>query len=197
MSVNPRISIDAINNVNVETTYIDGTRYYDPSLQRFLGEDPIGFDSKDFNFYRYVGDSPIARNDPKGLAGASFGAGASVGGHFGLAGGNISTGVGIGTDGPFRWTTVCFRLGFGFGIFGGAVGNAGINPFPSKSNCPDNDCTITWSVGAGGDIGTGAATGYSGGVGNSGLGATGGTRAGAGLGFSLGIEICVTKSCPL
>ncbi len=183
--------------LDTEELYYYRARYYDPSLQRFLGEDPIGFESKDFNFYRYVGNSPVLRNDASGLAGASLGAGASVGGHFGIAGGNISTGLGIGTDGPFRWTTVCFRLGFGFGIFGGAVGNAGLNPFPSDSGCPNNDCTITWSVGAGADVGAGAATGYSGGVGNGGVGAVGGTRAGGGLGFSLGIEICVTESCPL
>ena len=170
---------------------------YASQIQRFLSEDPIGFDSQDFNFYRYVLNSPAWQNDPTGLAGASLGAGVSVGGHLGIAGGNISTGLGIGTDGPFTFTTVCFRVGFGFGVFGGAVGNAGINPFPSESDCPNNDCSITWSVGAGGDLGVGASTGYSGGVGNGGLGATGGTRAGAGLGFSLGIEICVTKSCPL
>jgi hypothetical protein len=31
-----------------------------------LGEDPIGFDSKDFNFYRYVSSSPINFTDPSG-----------------------------------------------------------------------------------------------------------------------------------
>jgi len=33
-----------------------------------LGEDSIGFDSNDFNFYRYVGNNPIYWNDPMGLA---------------------------------------------------------------------------------------------------------------------------------
>jgi RHS repeat-associated protein len=70
MSVNPRISIDAINNVNVKTTHIDGTRYYDPQIERFLGEDPIGFISGDFNIYRYVGNSPVIFNDPSGKKGA-------------------------------------------------------------------------------------------------------------------------------
>jgi uncharacterized protein RhaS with RHS repeats len=32
-----------------------------------LGEDPIGFSSGDFNFYRYVGNSPAYWIDPSGL----------------------------------------------------------------------------------------------------------------------------------
>ena len=32
-----------------------------------MGEDPIGFASGDFNFYRYVGDDPLNRIDPFGL----------------------------------------------------------------------------------------------------------------------------------
>ena len=42
-------------------------RYYDPTLQRFISEDPIGFDSGDFNWYRYVGDDPVDLVDPWGL----------------------------------------------------------------------------------------------------------------------------------
>jgi RHS repeat-associated protein len=47
--------------------YYYRARYYDPSLQRFLGEDPIGFRSGDFNFYRYVGSEPINKVDSWGL----------------------------------------------------------------------------------------------------------------------------------
>jgi len=47
--------------------YYYRARYYDPSLQRFLGEDSIGFMSKDFNFYRYVFNSPINYFDSSGL----------------------------------------------------------------------------------------------------------------------------------
>jgi hypothetical protein len=53
MSVNPRINITTINNIETKTTCFNCVRYYDPSLQRFLGEDPIGFSGEDFNFYRY------------------------------------------------------------------------------------------------------------------------------------------------
>ena len=33
-----------------------------------MGEDPIGFSSGDFNFYRYVSNSPINFADPSGLS---------------------------------------------------------------------------------------------------------------------------------
>jgi RHS repeat-associated protein len=45
-------------------------RYYSPTLQRFLSEDPLGFASGDTNLYAYVGDSPLNRVDPSGLCGS-------------------------------------------------------------------------------------------------------------------------------
>jgi len=36
-------------------------------LRGFLGEDPIGFVSEDFNFYRYVSNDPVNRVDPSGM----------------------------------------------------------------------------------------------------------------------------------
>jgi len=47
--------------------YYYRARYYDPTIQRFLGEDPIGFGSGDFNFYRYVANDPVNFIDPWGL----------------------------------------------------------------------------------------------------------------------------------
>ncbi len=41
-------------------------RYYQPRLQRFISEDPIGFMGGDVNLYGYVGNSPILRTDPNG-----------------------------------------------------------------------------------------------------------------------------------
>ena len=41
-------------------------RYYDPSVGRFLSEDPIRFNGGN-NFYRYAADSPLNFNDPFGL----------------------------------------------------------------------------------------------------------------------------------
>jgi RHS repeat-associated protein len=51
-----------------EDLYYYRARYYDPSLQRFLSLDPIGFSSGDFNFYRYVENDPVNFVDPWGEA---------------------------------------------------------------------------------------------------------------------------------
>ena len=42
-------------------------RWYDAKVGRWLSEDPIGYRGGDFNLYRYVGNSPLARTDPMGL----------------------------------------------------------------------------------------------------------------------------------
>lgn len=44
-------------------------RYYDPSVGRFLGEDPIAFNGG-LNFYRYAYNSPAGLADPLGLSAA-------------------------------------------------------------------------------------------------------------------------------
>lgn len=47
--------------------YYYRARYYDPSIKRFLSIDPIGFESGDYNHYRYVGNDPVNFKDPSGL----------------------------------------------------------------------------------------------------------------------------------
>src|SRR5690606_31906118 len=42
-------------------------RMYDPAIGRFCSRDPIGFEAKDLNLYRYVGDEPLKYVDPLGL----------------------------------------------------------------------------------------------------------------------------------
>jgi RHS repeat-associated protein len=49
--------------------YYYRARYYHPDLQRFISEDPIGFDAGDVNLYVYVGNDPINGTDPLGLFG--------------------------------------------------------------------------------------------------------------------------------
>src|SRR5438270_634845 len=51
--------------------YYYRARYYDPTLARFLNEDPIGFESGDNDFYRYVRDNPVNLGDPFGLQGGA------------------------------------------------------------------------------------------------------------------------------
>jgi RHS repeat-associated protein len=46
--------------------YYYRARYYDPSLGRFISEDPIGFSAGDTNLYRYVSNSPTNFTDPSG-----------------------------------------------------------------------------------------------------------------------------------
>ncbi len=46
--------------------YFHRARYYNPSFQRFISGDPIGFNGG-INLYAYVGDDPIDFADPLGL----------------------------------------------------------------------------------------------------------------------------------
>lgn len=44
------------------------TRWYDPTVGRFIGEDPLGFAAGDTNVSRYVGNNVANAMDPSGLA---------------------------------------------------------------------------------------------------------------------------------
>jgi hypothetical protein len=43
------------------------TAVYDPTVGRWLMEDPLGFDAGDYNLERYVGNAPTDGTDPSGL----------------------------------------------------------------------------------------------------------------------------------
>ncbi len=47
--------------------YYYRARYYDPALGQFASEDPLGFEAKDPNLRRYVGNGPVDAVDPSGL----------------------------------------------------------------------------------------------------------------------------------
>lgn len=47
--------------------YFYRARYYDPTVGRFINEDPIGFEGGDTNLFRYVGNSPLNYIDSSGL----------------------------------------------------------------------------------------------------------------------------------
>lgn len=40
---------------------------YDPTVGRWLNQDPIGFQAGDPNLYRYVGNKVTTHTDPSGL----------------------------------------------------------------------------------------------------------------------------------
>jgi RHS repeat-associated protein len=46
--------------------YYFRARYYEPSTQRFISEDPLQFASGSPNFYSYVGGNPLTYRDPTG-----------------------------------------------------------------------------------------------------------------------------------
>ena len=46
--------------------YDDRARIYDPVTQRWITQDPLGFDAGDSNLYRYVNNSPMDNVDPSG-----------------------------------------------------------------------------------------------------------------------------------
>ena len=54
-------------HANETGLYYYRARYYDPATGRFLSEDPIRFHAG-FNFYQYVGSSPLNSDDPTGLS---------------------------------------------------------------------------------------------------------------------------------
>ena len=48
--------------------YENNLRHYDPMTGRFQQQDPIRYESGDFNLYRYAGNNPISGNDPLGTS---------------------------------------------------------------------------------------------------------------------------------
>jgi RHS repeat-associated protein len=70
--------------------YYYRARYYDSSIGRFVSEDPIGFDGRDANLYRYVGNSPVNYIDPSGNGAAGAAIGGALGGVAGALGGTLA-----------------------------------------------------------------------------------------------------------
>src|SRR5260221_14365107 len=64
-------------------------RYYDPAIGKWISRDPIGFDSRDANLYRYVGNGPTNYSDPFGYFSTI---GGIAGGITGFFGGLLTTG---------------------------------------------------------------------------------------------------------
>ena len=82
--------------------YYYRARYYSPTLQRFIAQDPIGFDGGDVDLYAVLLNSPVNFTDPAGLL---------LGVSPGVAGGLL----GVLSVDPCP-------LGFALGIAGGIAG---------------------------------------------------------------------------
>src|SRR5205823_1808933 len=47
--------------------YLLGLRWYDPTLGRFITQDPIGFAAGSLNLYSYAGNNSTNSKDPSGM----------------------------------------------------------------------------------------------------------------------------------
>ncbi|MDR2409259.1 MAG: RHS repeat-associated core domain-containing protein, partial [Bacteroidales bacterium] len=58
----------ATRNFDFETgLYCNRNRYYHPTLGQFINPDPLRYNARDINFFRYVLNSPLGLVDPWGL----------------------------------------------------------------------------------------------------------------------------------
>jgi RHS repeat-associated protein len=125
-------------------------RYYHPQLQRFIAEDPIGFEGGDVNLYAYVANNPLRWTDPLGLRTGSVCVKLSIGG-FGFGGGG-GTCVNLGYDRKqgFSASLSGTAGAGGFAGFGGAVGiSVGGSNAPTVFDLTGGSV----SLGAGGGVG--------------------------------------------
>ena len=124
--------------------YYYRARYYHPTLQRFISEDPLGFSGGDANLYGYVWNSPTNFIDPLGEAGFGVSLGGSVegGGGYAGAGATGSVGLGIFFDG---WRPSSGGFGSG-GAFAGGPPAAKDGPGwgAAAPSCPNDN---NWAAG--------------------------------------------------
>ncbi|MBF6568526.1 MAG: RHS repeat-associated core domain-containing protein [Candidatus Binataceae bacterium] len=132
--------------------YFYRARYYSPTFQRFIAQDPLGFASGDANLYVYVSDDPADLTDPSGKAifpprpGDVFPTPEiSCSALGGLFGGVAGVGVGVAISSFFPPSELVEPLLGGFG--GRAVGlQYGDQWFGSSGLCrpspPPNSCSV-------------------------------------------------------
>jgi RHS repeat-associated protein len=72
--------------------YYYRARYYSPTLQRFISEDPLGFGGGDANLYAYTGNSPTDFTDPSGTCPLCIAAIGALGGYLGHGLANLYNG---------------------------------------------------------------------------------------------------------
>jgi hypothetical protein len=138
-------------------------RYYNPTFQRFVSQDPIGFAGQDTNVYAYVKENPTNWIDPYGLW--TFQIGINFSGQFGPFSGSLMIGLVIDGQGNIG---VIQTLGGVFGtlppggeLAGGLTGGLQLGWSNAQRNCDLSGPFGTFGV-SGGDILGGGIEGYGG-----------------------------------
>ena len=112
-------------------------RYYHPTLQRFIGEDPIGFAGGDVNLYAYVWNDPTRFVDPLGLWG------------FGIHGGGTAE-VGAGPSGG-----AAYQAASGVGTFWGGPSGLNVGGYTASGGFARESNLRQFVFGATAGLGTG------------------------------------------
>lgn len=148
------------NSLDYTARESDGTtlkyyraRYYSPTRQRFMSEDPIGFEGGDVNLYAYVFNSPLTDNDPTGEIAPLAAAGvACVGGAVG--------GIAVVLSGRKVVTWRAAAIGAGVGCVGGVgvlgLWAAGTMAWAAASGGSAIDAAMTAGTLGGGALSSGA-----------------------------------------
>jgi RHS repeat-associated protein len=111
--------------------YYYRARYYDPTLGRFMSDDPVELAGGDVNLYRYVWNGPLQFTDPAGEWGVGVHGGVSGGAGLGAgATATASTGIGVFGGGPNGVNTGVFGTA---GAFAGLANNGLRYPNPPGS----------------------------------------------------------------
>ena len=180
MSANPSQYTGRENDGNL---YYYRARYYNPTLGRFVSEDPIRFSRGTTNSYGYAGDNPVQFTDPLGLWTLELGISINYTLPFGVSG-TVFAGVVVDTHG-----NVATYDGWGAGVGEGAGFSGGVSGSISNANTvcgiggPFANISVTGGDGAGAsaDYFTGSGNGPGGVVSGSGVtvGVGGGAAASA------------------
>jgi RHS repeat-associated protein len=147
--------------------YFYRARYYSPTFQRFIAQDPIGFAGGDPNLYGYTFNSPTNLRDPSGkivpiilIAGRLIGGGAAAYSNYGayesgaITGGQyaeaIAFGAGVGV-------LTAIPTGIVGSIIAGGLGSAANNLVDQRLRQPCGSLNLSTAgeaglIGAGGGL---------------------------------------------
>jgi len=155
--------------------YFYRARYYHPTLQRFISEDPIGLLSGDVNFYPYAHENPVTLTDPFGLWTLSVGI--NVNGQLGPINLQVSGGVGLDSSGNIGLLSTG---GGGLGVGGNASGGLNLSLSNARTICGLGGPFVNAGVGGGAGVDASVDQFY-------GVDRAGRTVGGAGLTFGPGV----------